>query len=109
MQVCWAFFILIGVGEFNRYSLRVKVSLGILITGALIIAALAIFGAGQAQQLINLLTQQYENESRARINDELISIAASEAETANDFFDDILNDLVLLSKVRSDLENKKCC
>lgn len=102
-----AFFILILAGQFNRYSLRVKVSLGILITGALIIAALSLFGAGQAQQLIALLTQQYENESRARINEEVITVAKSEADVANEFFDEILNDLDSLAKVRVNLEKQK--
>ncbi len=102
-----AFFIIIAAGQFNRYSLRVKVSLGILVTGGLIIAALTAFGTSQAQQLINLLTLQYEDESRARINEEIIAIASSEAKTANNFFDAILNDLVLLANVRGDLEKQK--
>lgn len=101
------FFIVISAAQFNRYSLRVKVSLGILLTGALIIAVLTSFGANQAQQLTSLLTQQYEEESRARINEEIISVAASEADTANDFFDEILNDLVSLANVRADLEKQK--
>jgi GAF domain-containing protein/HAMP domain-containing protein len=101
------FFIVISVAQFNRYSLRVKVSLGILVTGGLIIAVLTLFGASQAQQLTNLLTQQYENESRARINEEITSVAVSEADTANDFFDEILNDLATLANVRADLEKQK--
>jgi GAF domain-containing protein len=101
------FFIILGASQFNRYSLRAKVSLGILVTGSLIIAALAFFGTARAQQLINLLTQQYEDESRARINEEIVSIVSSEAKTADDFFDSILNDLVLLANVRVDLEKQK--
>ncbi len=101
------FFILIGAAQFNRYSLRVKVSLGILITSGLIIAALTSFATGQAQQLLGLLTGQYEDESRARINDEIISIVSSEATTANNFFDSVLKDLVLLADVRVDLEKQK--
>jgi GAF domain-containing protein/HAMP domain-containing protein len=101
------FFIILGASQFNRYSLRAKVSLGILVTGSLIIAALAFFGTARAQQLINLLTRQYEDESRARINEEIVSLVSSEAETADDFFDSILNDLVLLANVRVDLEKQK--
>jgi GAF domain-containing protein len=100
-------FLIIGATQFNRYSLRVKVSLGILFTGGLIIAALTSFGAAQARQLINLLTLQYEDESRARINGDITSIVSKEAETADHFFNIILNDLVLLSNVRVDLEKQK--
>jgi GAF domain-containing protein len=100
-------FLIIGASQFNRYSLRVKVSLGILFTGGLIIVALTSFGAAQARQLINLLTQQYEDESRARINGDITSIVSKEAETADHFFNIILNDLVLLSNVRVDLEKQK--
>ncbi|MBL8078993.1 MAG: GAF domain-containing protein [Anaerolineales bacterium] len=101
------FFIVVTIGQFNKYTLRVKIALGILATGGIIIATLTFFGVTQASQLINLLTNQYEKESRARINQEIIATVANEAEIANNFFDGILNDLEVVANVRVDLEKDK--
>lgn len=101
------FFIVITVGQFNKYTLRVKIALGILATGGVIIATLTYFSVAQASLLIGLLTNQYEKESRARINEEIIATVANEAEIANNFFDSILSDLVSFTNVRVNLEKDK--
>jgi GAF domain-containing protein len=101
------FFVLITARQLNRYSLRVKIALGILVTGGIVVATLSYFGVGQARSIIDLVTNQYEKESRARINEEIISNVSSEAEITNNFFDGILNDLVSFSELRVNFEKEK--
>ncbi len=101
------FFVIVTVRQLNRYTLRAKIALGILVTSGVIIAALTYFGVTQAREIINLLTKQYENEGSEKINQGIISTVSNEAEIANNFFDSILNDLVMFAEVRTNLEKEK--
>lgn len=101
------FVIIVMVRQFNRYSLQVKITLGILGTGILIIISQTALGAGQVGQILSALTQRYEQEGRARIEDNLTATVKSEAEIANSLFDEIRSDLILLADLRANLEKNK--
>ncbi|MCC7118008.1 MAG: GAF domain-containing protein [Anaerolineales bacterium] len=101
------FFIIALLRQFNRYSLQAKITIGILATGLIIIVAQTALGAGQVGQMVGILTQRYEEEGRARVNDNLKATIQSEAETANSFFAEIQSELGVLAQFRANLENNK--
>ncbi len=100
------FFSAFTIRYFNRFSLRIKITVSILVTGGVIVAALTSFAVNRTSILINILTDRYEEASTNDIQNQLKGIARSHADQADFFFAGILNDLVILADYRASLEQQ---
>ena len=101
----WMFSVLLlgifGVFVARRLSalnIRTKVVLGILGTGGLALAALALFAWFQTQQITNALSTRLDASVSQLAEEQLINTAFSQANQANQSFEDIKEEVVSLAK-----------
>ena len=100
------FFAVFTARHFNRFSLRIKITISILITGSAIVTALTWFAANRTGTIVNILTDRYEAASTENIQNQLVGVARDQAYLANSFFEGMLNDLVALANYRASLEQQ---
>ena len=96
----YAFFFL---REYKFFPLRVKLILGILLTGSISLGVLVSFTYNRATLIVDLLTGQLENSVRQRSEKQLTSLAQSNAASLNNLFQDIGDDIKGLAAYRSSL------
>ncbi|HMX19373.1 MAG TPA: GAF domain-containing protein [Anaerolineales bacterium] len=101
------FFGAFTVRHFNRFSLRIKITISILLTGGVIVVTLVWFAASRTGNIINTLTTRYETASRENIQNQLLHTVEDRAAQTNGFFDKLQNDLGILAKYRASLEQQK--
>ncbi len=100
------FFIFYTAQHFNRFSLRIKITISILFTGGAIVATLTGFSANRASNIVQTLTIRYEDTETENIQNLLIKTANEQASEAEVFFAGILNDLTDLAGYRASLEQQ---
>ena len=100
-------FIILGVREFNRFSLQVKIALGILVTGAITVSVLVFFGLNRSSLITNNLLSQYKSSSIENIKEQTLNSAENTAEQTNKLFAVLVNDINIMSDYRANLEAQK--
>jgi GAF domain-containing protein/HAMP domain-containing protein len=101
------FFTFFFFRQINRFGLRIKIALSILITGGIAVTTITLFGINRADNTINLLTGKYEQVSKANIQLKVIGTIQTQADKTDQFFSEILNDLMVFANNRASLESQK--
>lgn len=94
------------VRQFNRFSLQTKITLGILLTGGVIVATLAFFGLGRAGDIVTAISSKYEDSVTSETEAQILGKVQIEAGNINQIFTDITADAVSLAEYLTNLENK---
>ncbi len=100
-------FIGLGMGEFNRLSLRMKIALGILATGAVTVGVLVAFGVNRSNIITSYLLQQYKTSNTDSVKKQVAKQAKSSAEQTNALFAMLVKDINIISDYRAALEERK--
>lgn len=98
--------IVILASEFNKFSLRVKIILGILFTGGITVAVLLILGLNRTGIIVKTLSQRLETSVREQTESQISSIIQSEAKKTDSAFLEIQNDLIDIAEYRTKIENQ---
>lgn len=98
--------IVILASEFNKFSLRVKIILGILFTGGITVAVLLILGLNRTGIIVKTLSQRLETSVREQTEAQISSIIQSEAKKTDSAFLEIQNDLIDIAEYRTKIENQ---
>ncbi len=93
--------------NFRNFSLQVKVVLGILLTGGIALGILAFFGIDRAANITGSLSQRLDASVSLLAEEQLVNSAALESEHANQFFNDIKNEVERLTAYRISLQSQK--
>jgi hypothetical protein len=93
-------------GEFNKFSLQVKITLGILLTGSITVVTLMTFMLNRTSVIIDTLTQKLETSIRGQTEALIIDIIQNEAQKADEVFLKIQYDLVGIAEYRAKIENQ---
>lgn len=93
--------------EFNRFSLQTKVTLGILLTGGVTVTALVIFGLDRFNFIGSFLADKYEENVTEKTEEEILTITDREADEIDEIFLETRNDIVVLAKFRSELDQQQ--
>jgi GAF domain-containing protein/HAMP domain-containing protein len=96
--------LLLVTREFKSFSLRIKIALGVLLTGALTVTALTLFGFSRINSVVDTLTGIFEQSARERTEAALQTAIQTQTTQANDFFLKTLSDLNSLAEYRANLE-----
>jgi GAF domain-containing protein/HAMP domain-containing protein len=89
--------------EFKNFGLRIKVALGILVTGAVSISALAAFGLIRANSLIISVEDKFEGSIAAQIKSEISNTTQTKAQNADNLFASTLDHLQALARYQENL------
>lgn len=100
-------FIILGVRELNRFSLRMKIALGILVTGAITVSVLVAFGIDRSTKITDNLLQQYEKTNSKNIIDQIVGETKNTANQINESFSILVSDINIISNYRANLEEQK--
>lgn len=95
------------IREFNNFSLQIKVTLGILFTGAVIVASLMFFGLARLQNIIDFLSTKYEGSVIGRTESEILGTVETEADSINASLAKIASDLQSVANYRAGLERQR--
>jgi GAF domain-containing protein/HAMP domain-containing protein len=95
---------IIMVREFGKFSLQIKVALGILITGGFTVATLTLFGLDRANSIVNTLAQKFENSVTNQTETQILMGVQTEADKINAVFLELQSDLHNVAKYRIQLE-----
>jgi len=93
--------------NFRNFSLRVKVVLGILLTGGVAIGILAYFVIINTTQITNSLSQRLDASVSLLAEEQLSNTVTLESEYANQFFNDIKKEVETLAEYRISLQAQK--
>jgi GAF domain-containing protein/HAMP domain-containing protein len=93
--------------EFNRFSLQVKITLGILITGSITVATITYFGLSRAGEIVNSLSEKFETSVAEQTETEILRRVEAEASNADLLFSTVENSLTDIAEYRASLENRK--
>jgi GAF domain-containing protein/HAMP domain-containing protein len=93
--------------QLNTLSLRIKIALAILATGAITVAAITLYGLNRADKIITDLNTRFEGASTNKIEQQLMSDIQREANNIDDLFEETLNDLSAIADYRISLESEK--
>jgi GAF domain-containing protein/HAMP domain-containing protein len=99
--VASAFIVLLR--EFKRFTLQAKITLGILVTGGITVAALSYFGLGRANVIIGSLSNRYEESVKAQTEQEILGAVQSKAGEIDALLTETTNDLVGIAEYLSNL------
>jgi GAF domain-containing protein/HAMP domain-containing protein len=99
--------ILLLARNFRNFSLRTKVVIGILLTGGIALGILAFFAIVNTSKITNSLSQRLDSSVSLLAEEQLVNSAALESEHANQFFDDIKNDVERLAENQISLQSQK--
>ena len=95
------------IRRFRDFSLRVKVVLGILITGGVALGTFSFFAIDSTARITNLLSNRLETSVSLLAEEQLINTVFTETSIANQSFEDIMEEVVNLANYWSNLENRK--
>ncbi|HXD10280.1 MAG TPA: cache domain-containing protein, partial [Anaerolineales bacterium] len=93
--------------NFGNLNLRVKVVLGILLTGGVAIGILVVFAVDRAATITSSISQRLEASVSLLAEDQLRNTAASESKNADRFFNEIKNEVERLAKYRVSLQAQR--
>ena len=97
----------IGIREFNRFSLRVKIALGTLVTGAVTVGVLVFFGLGRSNEITQYLLQQFEQTNSENVKQQIVSGAENNANQMNELFTVLVGDINIITSYRANIEEHK--
>lgn len=100
-------FTVLFIRDFNKFSLRVKIALGILITGAITVSVLVAFGINRSNELTNYLLYQYKSSNNENVKQQIVNHTESTANQTNELFTILVNDINIISSYRANLEEQK--
>lgn len=98
--------VIILASEFNKFSLRVKIILGILFTGGITVATLLIFGLNRTSIIVGTLSQRLEASVRDQTEAQIANVIQSEAKKTDAIFLEIQKDLIIIAEYRTKIENQ---
>jgi len=93
--------------NFRNFRLRAKVVLGILLTGTIALSIFAYFAVNTTSEITNALSERLDTSVSSLAEEQLVNTATLESERANQFFNDIKNEVERLAEYRISLENQK--
>lgn len=99
--------LLILIQQYRRFSLKTKISLGIIITGGLAVGIVATFALYQVNAITSLLTGRLESSVRLGAEEQLVNRAEKEAGNANEFFTEFAKNVEDLAGYRVSLRNRQ--
>jgi GAF domain-containing protein/HAMP domain-containing protein len=97
---------IIFLREFRHFRLRVKIVLGILVTGGVSLAVLASIAVINTLAITNSLSSRLETSVSLLAEEQLINTVFTEAYTANVSFQDITDEIVSLASYWSNLRSR---
>jgi GAF domain-containing protein/HAMP domain-containing protein len=103
MLAVFAFF---STRDFLSWDIRTKIVTGILGTGALALAIFIFFVFNQSQQVTDALQARLDKSVSRSAEDQLVNQALREANTANESFEDIAEQVVSLAQNWSTLQSQ---
>jgi GAF domain-containing protein/methyl-accepting chemotaxis protein len=95
--VMLAIFAILFAREFPALSLRAKIVTGIIGTGVIALSILVVFALYQSRQITNTLSQRLDTSVNQLAEEQLINRASTEANQANQAFEDISEEVISLS------------
>lgn len=98
------FFVL--ASEFRKFSLQVKITLGILLTGGVTVVTLLTFSLNRTNAIVNLLSQRLETSVVKKTESQITNVIETEASKADTVFLEIQNDLASVAEYRTRIENQ---
>ncbi|HJR81165.1 MAG TPA: GAF domain-containing protein [Anaerolineales bacterium] len=112
IEIRWIFSLLVSAAftfllarEFSTLDIRTKIVMGILATGLVSLGVLAFFAFDRARQTINTLSGRLEASVKLLAEEQLINLLVTEANTANQSFEDIMEEVVGLSQHWASLQS----
>ncbi|MFN8382239.1 MAG: GAF domain-containing protein [Anaerolineales bacterium] len=93
-------------GEFRKFSLQVKITLGILLTGGITVITLLTFGLNRTNAIVNTLSQRLETSIVKQTEAQITDVINTEAAKADTVFLEIQNDLSGIAEYRTRIENQ---
>ena len=100
-------FVIIGLREFHRFSLQVKIAVGTLVAGAITVSVLVVFGLNRSSLITNNLLNQYKSSTIESIQRQTVSSVDNTAAQTNDLFTQLMNDINVMTSYRANLEAQK--
>lgn len=95
------------VRRFRYFSLRAKITLGILFTGGAALATFSYFAIDNTSRIISSLSNRLETSVSLLAEEQLINTVVSESNSANQSFKDIADETVNLAQYWSNIERRK--
>ena len=93
--------------SFQNFSLRVKVMLGILLTGSMALGILALFAITRTGIITDSLSNRLDTSVSQLAEEQLVNTAFVEADRANQFFEGIEREVTKLAAYRVSLESEQ--
>ena len=93
--------------NFSNFSLRVKVMLGILLTGSIALGILAYFAITRTGIITDSLSNRLDTSVSQLAKEQLVNNAFVEADRANQFFEGIQREVIGLAAYKVSLEDQK--
>jgi len=105
--IVFVIFAFLFAREFYALDIRTKIVLGILVTGGISLGVLAFFAFDRAGQTIDALSGKLETSVRHLAEEQLNNTVSTEANLANESFEDIMEEVVGLSQYWVSLQNQQ--
>jgi GAF domain-containing protein/HAMP domain-containing protein len=96
-----------SAGWISSLNIRTKIILGILVTGGLALGAVSIFAIAQAAQITDSLSGRLETSTKRLAEEDLVNTVYTEAEAANQSFNDVLDNVEGLAQNWVSLQEQK--
>lgn len=93
--------------NFRNFNLRVKIVLGILLTGGIALGILTFFVIDSTAKITDSLSQRLDASVSLLAEEQLVNTAVSESEQANQFFNDVKTEVERLAEYRVSLQSQK--
>lgn len=98
--------LLILVREFNKFNLQVKITLGILFTGGIVVATITLFGLSRAETIVNSISDRFEASVIEQTENRISNILKAEAEKSDALFSETADDLFSVSGYIAQLDSQ---
>lgn len=95
------------IREFRNFSLQIKVTLGILLAGSVIVVTMIFFGLNSADIILGSITERYETSVTDQIEAQIFNTVQAEADSANSLFEEVTRDLITISSYRSEIDSQR--
>ncbi len=106
MGVAGVLVVLLAALQFKHFSLRVKVAMGILFTGALAVSAITVVSLSGLETTTSKMTDEIERGIYAKAEEQILSLAQTEAQNADRLFAETTANLKLLAKYLENLHSR---
>jgi GAF domain-containing protein/HAMP domain-containing protein len=100
-------FVILLVRNLGSLSLRAKITLGIIATGGIALAVLSFFAMDRAGRIADSLSERLETSVSLLAEEQLVNTAYIESDLANQFFNEITNEVNSLAQYRVSLQSQQ--